>query len=479
MFGFILFFALTSCSFITKEERSDLNEAILWKLARLSVSRVLRTEHRGFLYNFLVFLQCIRYLCRFTIVRLLSTSPRLHAIVRNLKRKVAFKAANETKMISLVRDMGVHPKSLGPLDELKSHAIFEMIIDIIATDDVIDKHALEMLSQKLTQSGYGSLQDHWVIGKIKEMARTLPPSLFAEGFYAKVIRTMVGVVSYCLYKNRSYPLEKALTLGFHFGVLYLYDEVQDIPDVVSETEKRWIEKRVAVMLYGSKPNADEPPGSVSRYIHEAASELERLCPRNEYQDFYTCLRVLAQAQQLEITDTGKNVEYTYTLLALKSAMTRLIPASLAQWDITTEYVSYTMVTGIANQLIDDFRDFPEDYKRNTQTPFVRYYRNQAGSPHPFSVYLRAIEASIHFLPRHRFLARILWSIRLTHGMRVLALKSKQNASPLPVGHIWKHYVTVAGWCHHEIVDIEAILAQLATRIVSLTDQCESAGMISH
>ena len=456
-----------------------MDETIIWKLARQSVLRVLKAEHRGFLYNLLVFLQCARYLCRFAIIRLLSVSPYLDITIRRLKRKAICSALDETKMIALVRDLGVHPKSVGPLESLKAHAVFEMIVDILASDDTIDRHTIEMLSQKLVAGGFDTIQEHWVVTKIKAMAQSLPASLFSEGFYSKVIRTTVGVVGYCLHKNKDFPIEKALAMGFNFGTLYLYDEAQDVPGLVSETEMRWIEKRIAILLNDSKTTLEEPPGSVSRWLHESATDLEILCPKTEFQDFYTCLRILAQVQKLEITDPGSNVEYTYTLLALKSAMTRLIPATLAQWDIDERYITYTMVTGIANQLIDDLRDFPEDYNRKIPTPYVRYFSNRAGFPHPFSVYLRAIESSIHFLPRHQFLARILWSIRLTHGMRVLALKLKRSSSPFPLGPLWKQYVFVSGLCHHEIIDIEATLARLATQLISLSEQREATTIISH
>lgn len=456
-----------------------MNENQIWALARLSVLRVLQTEHRGLLYSLLVFFQCVRYLCRFALIRLLCMLPWLHAIVQYLRRQAALTAVNETKMIALIRDLGVHAKSSGPFDHAKTQAVIEMIVDALGNEKVLDEHTISVLSQKLFQSGHSATGNYWVMGTLEEMARSLPPILFTEGFFGKVIRTMVGVIGYCLHKDKNYPLEKAIELGFHFGVLYLYDEVQDVPNLVTEQERHWIEARVAILLDGSKTSLGEPPGSVSRWIHESASRLEIMCPKAEYSDFYLYLRILAQAQKLESGDTGQNIEYTYTLLALKSAMTRLIPAALAKWDITVEYIHYAMTTGIANQLIDDLRDFPEDYARRTPTPYVRFFQNRTGSPHPFTVYLQAIEASIALLPQHRFLSRILWSIRLTHGMRVLALKARQNTSPTPLSHIWKHYATITGWCNGEIIDIEAVMAKKITNFVSLAARGESASTVSH
>lgn len=456
-----------------------MDENCLWTYARDAAALVLKSKHRAWIYSSLVCFQCSRYLFRFVVIRLLVAIPGCHTIAVCLRRKVALRAVKETKMIALVRDLGVHAKSRGPFDHVKTQLVIDILVGVLTTDPSLDQRSLHRISQTLFRNASGATPDHWVVQDLVEMARSLPPSLLADGFFGKVVRTMVGVVGFCLHHDKDCHLERAIALGFHFGVLYLYDEVQDIPHLVNETEAQWVELRILALLSMGETPPDEPPGNVSLWLHKSASHLERLCPKADYRDLYTYLQVLAKAQKLESADDGRDVVYTYTLLAMKAALTRLIPAALANWSVTTEYVRYAMTTGIANQLIDDLRDFPEDHARQTPTPYVRYAWNPTGSPHPFTVYLRAIEGSIAFLPRHRWMARVLWSIRLTHGMRVLALKTKRQQVPSPLDVLWRPYVAVTDLCRHEIVDVEAVLASRVSQVVSLATHGERSNVVSH
>lgn len=439
----------------------------LWRMARSLTEEILATRKREFLYSLLVLVQCMRYLVRFVLLRLFQGYPSI--LIRLAKRVIKYSLL-ETEKIAIMRDLGKDPaKIASPFDYIggpfqKSLAI-QRLLDSISWNSKTKSFTLPFLqflanNQPIYQ---------WVHERIKEMADSLPEILAREGFYGKLVRSMIGVVGYCFKKDKAYNLERAVSLGFWFGVLYLYDEVLDIPNLVSNEEKVWLSKRVHSFCIGKPgPAVRESLSDTSLWLNCAFDELAILCPRPEYQPFYSLLGLLAKAQEQEYAseEGAADIVSIYTLISMKSAMTRLIPAALAGWKITESYFKYSLVTGVANQLLDDLRDIPEDLINCVPTSYTRHLKGEPFE-HPLKTYFRALETSICLLkPKNKLTIRVLWSIRLTQALRVLALKSAKYKTVVPLGIGWKRYIDISGLCDEVIVDPEALIAKASAKLAS-------------
>jgi hypothetical protein len=435
-----------------------LKKSQLWEAA-LRVSRItIQNRGRGLLYSSLVALQCFRYSVRYVFFKLFSGFPRMK---RFLMHRVISRSFLENRMIGLMRDLGQEPKALF-LDD----AILQDLV--VLADDGGDEVFRRAIFGALSQlNGDPQQAFDFLTRMLKEAGKALPPELLKGGFYGKVIRTVAGVVGYCYYQDKKYPLMRAVEIGCSFGFLYLYDEALDTPGLVSRGEMAWMKRMVAAFMRNDADffKKEIPPGDFSRILVNAALRLAKLCPRSQYPDFYTCLAVLAEAQEAEFSEKNSgNLERMYSLVAIKSAMTRLIPAALVGWGITERYVHYTMTIGLANQILDDLRDMPEDVKNSTPTPFVKYLRGEIKA-HPLEMYFSAIELSLGYFSRSRLLIRFLWSVRMTHILRVLALKASEAGFNPPLGAFWGAYTAILRVQDKVIVDVEMRLARSATDFV--------------
>lgn len=439
----------------------------LWKMARSLTEGILGTKKRETLYSILVLVQCARYLFRFVFLKLFQ---RFSLVIVYFARRVIKRSFCEAEKIAIMRDLGKDPaKTASPFDDIdgpfqKSLAI-QRLLDFIQWDSEIESFTFPLL---LAFSNNQQIYQ-WVHERIKEMSSSLPEILAKEGFYGKLVRSMIGVIGYCLQKDKDYDLERAASLGFWFGVLYLYDEVLDLPGLVSTEEKLWLAKRIRSFCSGEPgPAVMKNLSSTLIWLNRAFDNLAIMCPRLDYQPLYTLLGLLAKAQEQEYAseESGTDIVSIYTLISMKSAMTRLVPAALAGWEITERYFQYSLVTGVANQLLDDLRDIPDDLVNCVPTPYIRYLKGEA-LEHPLKTYFRALETSIYFLmPKSKLKVRLLWSIRLTHALRVLALKSAKYKTIIPLSKGWRRYVDISSLCDKVIVDPEALLAKASAELVS-------------
>lgn len=439
----------------------------LWRMARSLSEEILTTKKRESLYSLLVLVQCARYLIRFVILKLFQGFP---SILIRLTKRVVKRSLIEAEKIAIVRDLGKDPaKTTSPFDDIegpfqKSLAV-QRLLDSISWDPETKSFAFSLLqvfdnNRQINQ---------WVHERIKEMFDSLPEVLAKEGFYGKLVRSMIGVVGYCFKKDKAYDLERATKLGFWFGVLYLYDEALDLPGLVSREEKLWLAKRVRSFCNGGPgPVIRRNLSSTSIWLNRAFDELAVLCPRRDYQPFYSLLGLLAKAQEQEYAseENAADIVSSCALISMKSAMTRLVPAALAGWEITESYFRYSLVTGVANQLLDDLRDIHEDLANRVPTLYTRHLKGETFE-HPLKIYFRALEASIRYLrPKNRLIVRVLWSIRLTQALRILALKSAKYNAKIPLSIGWKRYVDISGLCDEVIVDPEALIAKASANLAS-------------
>jgi geranylgeranyl pyrophosphate synthase len=258
----------------------------------------------------------------------------------------------------------------------------------------------------------------WVMDKLKTMSKHIPKGMDAEHAQRKLIKIIVGVLMHEIeemdsaisLEERSQRLDKAIRLGYSYGLTYPFiDDMLDA-DVLSPEEKnRYSDLIRTALITGSVPDFAEWNGKnsdLARYIHSElrdAFEYIKLNQRSEaLQLFFEQAYVFFNSQEIDRMKDLSNPNYTnedlYVPIILKSSSSRLIARSVTGAPENSGFDNRTFFYGIYNQLADDFTDIFDDMKKGAVTPYTYYMKYHEQRPdliNPFELYWTVISSLIH------------------------------------------------------------------------------------
>ncbi|MCK6207165.1 polyprenyl synthetase family protein [Bacillus infantis] len=258
----------------------------------------------------------------------------------------------------------------------------------------------------------------WLMEKLQQTARNIPEGMDAAHAQRKLIKIIAGVLMHETEAmkegieagERKRRLERAIRLGYSYGLTYPF--IDDLLDsrVLSEDEKKQFSELIRTTLTtGSVP----PLGRWQRailpfitYVHNELREAFHYIKAQQTPEtlasFLEQAYVFFQSQEVDrqkdLNDSSYTNEELYIPVILKSSSSRLIVRSVLNSGKDDGFDSRTFYYGIYNQLADDFADLFADLEDGAVTPYTYYlthYRARHDLLNPFEVYWTVIVHLIH------------------------------------------------------------------------------------
>ncbi|MBT2658330.1 polyprenyl synthetase family protein [Bacillus sp. ISL-18] len=258
----------------------------------------------------------------------------------------------------------------------------------------------------------------WVLDKLKTVTRNIPDGMDAEHAQRKLIKIIAGVIMHVVVEmeegisplDRRQRLEKAIRLGYSYGLTYPF--IDDLLDshVLSDVEKnRYTQLIRTTLITGTVPELGGWDGkncSLIHYIHSELREAYEYIKANQQAEtlkaFFDQSYVFFNSQEVDRKKDLSNSNYTneeiYVPVILKSASSRLIVRSVISAPEDEGFDNRTFYYGIYNQLADDFADMFDDRKEGAVTPYTYYLTYHDKRPdliNPFELYWAVIAHLIH------------------------------------------------------------------------------------
>ena len=258
----------------------------------------------------------------------------------------------------------------------------------------------------------------WVLDKLKSVTLNIPEGMDAEHAQRKLIKIIAGVMMHVVVEleddlsplERKQKLDKAIRLGYSYGLTYPF--IDDLLDsrVLSDNEKKQYSHLIrTTLITGAVPELGDWIGkniNLIRYIHSELREAYEYIKTNQQPEtlklFFDQSYVFFNSQEVDREKNLSNANYTneelYIPVILKSSSSRLIVRSVLSAPEDEGFDNRTFFYGIYNQLADDFADMFDDMKEGAVTPYTYYlkYHNQRPDLiNPFELYWAVIANLIH------------------------------------------------------------------------------------
>ncbi|WP_042454897.1 polyprenyl synthetase family protein [Neobacillus dielmonensis] len=258
----------------------------------------------------------------------------------------------------------------------------------------------------------------WLLDKLKKVAVHIPDEMDSEHALRKLIKIIGGVVMNVLdeieegisKEERAERLDKAIRLGYSYGLTYPFiDDLLDA-NVLTETEKKQYSNMIRhTLITGTAQKLGEWDGkniNFIQFVHHELCEAFEYIKANQREEtsklFFEHAFVFFQSQELDrnkdLSEANYSNEDLFIPIILKSSSSRLIVRSVINAPEDENVYRHTFYYGIYNQLADDFADMFEDQKEGRVTPYTYYIQHHKNRPdliNPFELYWAVICHLIH------------------------------------------------------------------------------------
>ncbi|MFZ4441690.1 MAG: polyprenyl synthetase family protein, partial [Syntrophales bacterium] len=258
----------------------------------------------------------------------------------------------------------------------------------------------------------------WVMDKLKTMSGHIPQGMDAEHAERKLIKIIAGVLMHAIeemgdntpQEERAQKLDKAIRLGYSYGLTYPFiDDLLDANVLSSEEKNRYSDLIRNALVTGSVPelgNWTEKNSDLARYVHsELAEAFEYIKSHQQPENmklFFEQAYLFFNSQEVDRMKELSNPNYTnedlYIPIILKSSSSRLIARSVTGTPDDSGFDDRTFYYGIYNQMADDFADMFDDMQEDAVTPYTYYMKYHDRRPdliNPFELYWAVIANLIH------------------------------------------------------------------------------------
>jgi geranylgeranyl pyrophosphate synthase len=259
----------------------------------------------------------------------------------------------------------------------------------------------------------------WMINKLKTVSNNLPQGMDANHAQRKLIKIIAGVIMHEIEEmgdktspdERTHRLDRAIRLGYAYGLTYPF--IDDLLDskVLSEKEKKQYSNLIRTTLTtGIVPKLGgdwaEQNKALIAFIHSELREGFEYIKAGQQpetvQSFFEQSYVFFHSQEVDREKDLSNGDYTneeiYIPVILKSSSSRLIVRSVINAAEDEGFDNRTFFYGIYNQLADDFADMFEDLESGAVTPYtyyLKYHDKRTDLINPFELYWSVISNLIH------------------------------------------------------------------------------------
>ncbi|MFZ3590582.1 polyprenyl synthetase family protein [Bacillus sp. DJP31] len=309
---------------------------------------------------------------------------------------------------------GTQTRVRSVVDSLKNHLTSSTKTDL---GEKIDTFSLAGLYRIAQNEGVESTLI-WVINKLKTVSASIPKGMDAEQAQRKLIKLIAGVVMHEVEEMseetsnevRSQKLDKAIRLGYSYGLTYPFiDDLLDAKILSATEEKQYSDLIRTTLITGSVPELGKWTGKSKDLITYIQSELRDAFEyikanqrRETRKQFFEQSYVFFHSQEVDRVKDLSNEKYTneelYLPIILKSSSSRLIVRSVISAPLDEGFDNRTFFYGIYNQLADDFADMFDDMKEGSVTPytyFIKYHDKRTDLINPFELYWTVISNLIH------------------------------------------------------------------------------------
>ncbi|WP_449536561.1 polyprenyl synthetase family protein [Ferdinandcohnia sp. Marseille-Q9671] len=258
----------------------------------------------------------------------------------------------------------------------------------------------------------------WLLHKLRTVSFNIPDGMDATHAQRKLIKIIAGVIineieemdENLSHAERSNKLDKAIRLGYAYGLTYPFiDDLLDA-NVLSEKEKSQYSDMIRrTLLSQSVPELGEWPEKnreLLEFIHTELTDAFQYIKAQQQpetlESFFEQSYVFFHSQEVDRDKDLSNPMFTneelYVPIILKSSSSRLIVRSLLGAPDDETIDNRTFCYGIYNQLADDFADMFSDLEEGAVTPYTYYYTYHKKRPdlvNPFELYWTVISYLIH------------------------------------------------------------------------------------
>ncbi|MFC5465010.1 polyprenyl synthetase family protein [Lederbergia graminis] len=260
----------------------------------------------------------------------------------------------------------------------------------------------------------------WLFEKLTIVSSNIPVGMDKEHAKRKLIKLIAGVVMHefeeiddnLSEQDRQLRLDKAIRLGYCYGLTYPFiDDLLDA-NVLTEAEKQQYTKIIRISLItGNVPQLGEwvgPNKQLIEFVHQelkAAFEYIKANLSSEtHTQFFEQAYIFFHSQEIDREKDLDNEQYTnediYVPIILKSAYSRLIARTVLSPETDEGFNNRTFYYGIYNQLADDFADMFDDMEEGAVTPYTyywKYHKKRKDLLNPFELYWTVICNLIHHI----------------------------------------------------------------------------------
>jgi geranylgeranyl pyrophosphate synthase len=333
---------------------------------------------------------------------------RLKKLDKYLKRSVSY---------IYMRDLG---KFLGDSETIEK---IDKIVDNLKSDlDLLDNSNENMFSyQSLYKRAKKEKIENsviWLMEKIKRISKELPKELDPSNAKRKLIKLIAGVLMHSLEDIkkdikpdlRTKKLDKAIKLGYSYGITYPFiDDILDA-NILNQKEKRQYSEIIRItLLTGNVPDYRIWKWKNSKLIFfilnelkEAFDYIKSFHDDKSLNSFFSQAFIFYNSQEIDRVKDLNNNSYTneeiYIPIILKSSSSRQIVKIFTEDSIDEEFNKYMFYYGIYNQLADDFTDMFLDLEEESVTPYtyyIKYHEEREDLINPFELYWNVIYYLTH------------------------------------------------------------------------------------
>ncbi|MEH7011025.1 polyprenyl synthetase family protein [Neobacillus niacini] len=258
----------------------------------------------------------------------------------------------------------------------------------------------------------------WLLNKLKIVSSHIPQGMDPDHAQRKLIKIIAGVLMHEIEemgieispKERSQKLDRAIKLGYSYGLTYPFiDDLLDA-NVLSDNEKKQYSELIrTTLITGDVPEVGEwaeKNKNLITYVHSELREAFEFIKAKQspetLKSFFEQSYVFFHSQEVDRVKDLSNENYTnedlYIPIILKSSSSRLIVRSVINAPDDEGFDNRTFFYGIYNQLADDFADMYDDMKNGAVTPYtyyLKYHDKRTDLINPFELYWTVISNLIH------------------------------------------------------------------------------------
>jgi geranylgeranyl pyrophosphate synthase len=315
-----------------------------------------------------------------------------------------------------LRDLGkgIHKKTVQKKCSKTSEELQQWLLKILAKQES-QSIPLSQLFDKLQQ---WDLQDSfiWFYEKILSLQKQLPESIDHTRIIRQISKLTLGVLMHQLddlsldnlSEKQRLGIHHAIKIGYYYGLTYPFiDDFLDADSVLTKPEQATISEMISSTLINNqvvamKIDQNSPNYPLIQFVyqelHTGFQYIQAHYPPEKYTDMYNTFYIFYYAQEVDRKKSLDNPHYSNEELfipcILKSSCSRLLPKLMLGKTLTPEFKQIILLTGLFNQLHDDFSDLSEDKQANAVTPYtyyLKYHRQRPDLINPYQLYWSLIQ----------------------------------------------------------------------------------------